>query len=143
MATWVDEQHLNLAFNDGLALLERVRAFVGTGNSALAPADATPLDRIRLARDMSRVTSMATCCMSLLLLYRAVCDGQMDRGEMQEDARQLLAEVGASLPDRDTPHPQVPQLEELIADGHALFTRLQGLQARFDTSPQPGRFGPS
>ncbi|EKV29850.1 hypothetical protein C882_0281 [Caenispirillum salinarum AK4] len=133
MSTWVDEELLNDAFNEGLGLLERARAFVGTGNAALAPAEATPLDRIRLARDMSRVTSMATCCMGLLLLYRAVADGQMDRDEMQDESRRLLAEVGANLPDPATPHPHVPQLERLINDGHHLFARLERLQNLFDT----------
>ena len=142
MSTWVDERLLNDAFNEGLALLERARAFVGTGNAALAPPEATPLDRIRLARDMSRVTSMATCCMSLLLLYRAVADDQMDRDEMQDEARRLLAEVGANLPDPTATHPHVPQLERLINEGHGLFHRLERLQALFDTSAGPG-FKPS
>lgn len=47
VATWVDEQLLNDAFDEGLALLEQARAFVAAGNATLSPPEATPLDRVR------------------------------------------------------------------------------------------------
>lgn len=78
--------------------------------------------------------------MGLLLLYRAVADGQMDRDGMQHEARRLLAEVNANLPDASTPHPRIPQLENLITKGHMLFARLEQIQARFDTTSDGAGF---
>lgn len=134
MADWVDDKQVDEAFTEALGLLERTRAFVGTGTVNFAPADATPLDRIRMARDMSRLTSLATSCMGLVLLYQAVREGQMDRDEMQDDARRLFAELGAQLPDAAAPHPRAPELESLEAEGIALFARLKHLQRAFDTA---------
>lgn len=141
MADWVDDNLLDRAYNDALALLERARAFVGAGNAAATPPEATPLDRIRMARDMSRVTGMATCCMGLVLLYQAVREGQMDRTEMQDEARRLFAEVGANLPDPTAPHPHAPELEGLINDGHDLYRRIDRLQTLFDMGQGGGRSG--
>lgn len=138
MATWVDERLLNDVFNESLALLERARAYVGTGNAALAPPEATPLDRVCLARDISRVTSMATCCMSLLLLHRAVNDGQMDRDEMKQEARRLLAEVNTNLADQNAPLAHAPQLEHLIDESQVLFHRIERLQLLIDSRQGAG-----
>lgn len=132
MTDWLDERLLDAAYGEALDLLEQTRTMVQSGSARQLPPEATPLDRIRMARDMSRLTSLATCCMGLLLLYQAVREGQMDREEMREESRRLFAEVGANLPDRSAPHPFAPDLERLVSDGHDLFRRLERLQALFD-----------
>lgn len=130
--TWMDEPLLDATFEDALMLLERARAYVGSGTAATLPPEAQPLDRIRMARDMSRVTSALTCCMSLLLLYRAVGEGQMNRVEMQVEGRNLFAEVSAQLPDPASEHPYAPELTAIIGSAHDLFHRVSRLQAMFD-----------
>ncbi|SOD88961.1 Protein of unknown function [Caenispirillum bisanense] len=138
---WMDARLLDTTFEDALALLERARAYVGAGTAASVPAEAQPLDRIRMARDMSRVTSALTCCMSLLLLYRAVREDQLDRTEMQGEARSLLAEVTAQLPDPSSEHAYAPELTALIGSAHDLFHRVQRLQAMFDMGGNGGGGG--
>lgn len=138
--TWMDERLLDATFEDALLLLERTRAYVGGGTSASLPTGVDPLDRIRMARDMSRVTSALTCCMSLLLLYRAVGEGQMDRREMQAESRSLFAEVGTQLPDPASEHPYAPELTAIIASAHDLVHRVGRLQALFDMGDGGGRY---
>lgn len=136
----MDARLLDTTFEDALGLLERARAYVGAGTTAAVPADAQPLDRIRMARDMSRVTSALTCCMSLLLLYRAVREGQMDRDEMQAESRSLYTEVRNQLPDPSSEHPYAPELTALIGGAHDLFHRVERLQGMFDAGSGGRRF---
>lgn len=128
----MDARLLDTTFDEALALLERARAYVSGGTISGPAAEAEPLDRIRMARDMSRMTSAVTCCMSLLLLYRAVGEGQMDRAEMQGESRALFAEVRAQLPDPASEHPYAPELTALIGSVHDLFHRVERLQAMFE-----------
>lgn len=137
----MDARLLDTTFEDALSLLERARAYVGAGTAATVSGDAQPLDRIRMARDMSRVTSALTCCMSLLLLYRAVREDQLDRREMQGEARSLLAEVSTQLPEPASEHPHAPELTALIGSTHDLFHRVQRLQAMFDMGGNGGGGG--
>lgn len=130
-----DAAFVQAVFDDTLALIEAARDHIADGAVRYAGVPITPTARMRASQELSRLTNRATAAISLLLLFKALQDGQ-DVGVADIPAQidgilddiqrppVSLAEVGA---DADA----VPEsLNILLLRGEAVFERMPHVRVR-------------
>lgn len=137
VAPTADAAYCAQTFADTLALLERTRDLLAAGTGSDAIGDVAPAVRMRVARDMSRLTSRASAAMSVMLLYKAVAEE--DGGGIENPAAQLedlygeVVRGAAAAPGE----PDLPQpVADLMAEAERVFERTarvyEYLRARLD-----------
>lgn len=127
-------------FDDAMALVEAVRDHIAasTATAKVEGADSvTPAVRLRAAQELSRLTSRATAAVSLLLLLRALEEGQ-EVGVDNVPARvtDIYADVRNTGAPTDLPGVAASQaplpdgLAALLAQADAVFARMPAVHAR-------------
>ncbi|KJS43697.1 MAG: hypothetical protein VR70_02310 [Rhodospirillaceae bacterium BRH_c57] len=130
-----DAAFVQAAFDDTLALIEAVRDHIADGAVRYADVEITPTARMRASQDLSRLTNRATAAISLLLLFKALQDGQ-DVG-----VADIPAQVNSILDDIQRPSlalagtggdaDAVPEsLNILLLRGESIFERMPLVRAR-------------
>lgn len=121
-----DAEFFDRLFADALSLVEATRDLLARGDGTGAGTDTPPQVRMRAARDVSRLTCRATAAMSVLLLYKALEDGQADEiDDVPGRLTELYAEVEAPTPAdnlRDVPLPE--PVAALMARADGVFDRV-------------------
>lgn len=109
-------------FDALLLLLEDARDHIGGG---MGP-EISPASRMRAAQELSRLTNRATAAMSLLLMAKALEEGQdLGGGDLAARAAGILADIGKPANAAPAPEAPVPAaLTALVERGDALFARM-------------------
>lgn len=118
-------------FDATLTLIEDVRDYISSGASRMAGEEVTPASRMRAARDMSRLTNRATAAMSILLLHRALADGQAeDIANIPERLDEMVASMQVAYPaDTLDEVPLPPAVAALMERAEALFRDVEAVGA--------------
>lgn len=124
--TLSDDAFFDSLFTDALGLVEAIRDLLTRGDGAGADKGMPPQVRMRVARDLSRLTCRATAAMSVLLLYKALEDGQA--GEIDDvpgRLAELYAEVEAGPPSDGLNDAALPEpVAALMATADGVFARV-------------------
>lgn len=130
--TWVDTDFFDQTFDDTLMLLEETRNQVDMathGGLRALPTDVM----LRTVRDLSYLTSQVTGIMSLLLLHRAVADGEIPEDELEPRSTMLVDEIGETEKALETERSGLsPHLLSLIERGERLSQRIHRIQHMLD-----------
>lgn len=131
--TWVDTDFFDQTFGETLTLLEETRNQVDMathGGLRTLPTDTM----LRTVRDLSYLTSQVTGIMSLLLLHRAVADGEIPEEELESRATMLVDEIGETEKALENERLGLsPHLLALIERGERLSQRIHRIQHMLDT----------
>jgi hypothetical protein len=110
-------------FTQALSLIEDIRDYIASGAGGRAEPGLEPATRMRAARDLSRLTNRATAAMSILLLNKAMEEGQAD-DITNIPARLEELEQGVTQtppPDALDTAPLPPAVAALLARAESLF----------------------
>ncbi len=116
-------------FDGTLRLIEDLRDHItsGAGRDGGADAGVEPASRMRAARDIARLTNRSTAAMSILLLHRALEDGQGgDIPDIPARLEELMEAMMVPSPvDALDSVPLPPAVADLMARAEALFADVQ------------------
>jgi len=114
-------------FDETLRLIEDLRDHITSGDSRLERETVEPASRMRAARDMARLTNRATAAMSILLLHRALEDGQAgDIPDIPARLEDLLESMAVQPPpDALDRVPLPPAVAEMMARAEVLFADVR------------------
>ncbi len=128
-----DAAFVQAAFDDTLALIEAARDHIADGAVRYADVEITPTARMRASQELSRLTNRATAAISMLLLFKALQDGQdVGVADIPAQVDGILGDiqrppVALAVADADA----VPEsLNVLLLRGEAIFERMPHVRTR-------------